>query len=144
MWSFFLMPWQACRSSGSTDIPVSNSAWQTDCSRTSSAISDDTELILTVSLLLHWASLNLLCSNWDIRSSRRSLQRLEIDRLELTILYFAWKSLKRWFSSENFALMLFLKFSRLRTSSISLSFDKFSNWLLVRTIFDNNKLKGIN
>ena len=30
------------QSSGSTDIPVSDSTWHTDCSRTSTAISDDT------------------------------------------------------------------------------------------------------
>ena len=42
--------------------------------------------------------------------------------------------------------MSFLKFSRLRASSISSSFDKFSNLLHVRTIVDNNKLeeKGMN
>ena len=30
------------QSSGSTDIPVSDSTWHTDCSRTSTAISNDT------------------------------------------------------------------------------------------------------
>ena len=39
--------------SGSTDIPVRDSAWHTDYSRTSSAISDDTELISRVSLLVY-------------------------------------------------------------------------------------------
>ena len=139
--SFFLMWWQACRSSGSTDIPFSDSTWHTDCSRTSSAISDGTELISRVSILLYWSLFRTLRSNWVISSSRSSLQRLEIDRSELTISYFAWKSLKRSLSSENFALMSFLKLSRLRTSSISSSFYKFSNWLLVRTIVNNNKLE---
>ena len=37
--------------------------------------------------------------------------------------------------------MSFLNFSRLRTSSISLSFYNFSDWLLVCTIFNNNKLE---
>ena len=139
--SFFLMRWQACRSSGSTAIPVSESAWHTYCSRTSSAVWEGTGLISRVFLLLYWVLLRLFRSKWVIRSSRTSLQRLEIDRLELTMSYFAWKSLKRSLSSENLALMSFLKLSRLRTSSISSSFDKFSNWLLVRTIVSNNKLK---
>ena len=138
--SFFLMQWQACRSSSSTDVPVKDSAWHTDCSSRSSAISDGTGLISRVSLLFYWALFKLLHSNWVINSSRRSLQCLVIDRLELTISYFDLKLLKRSFSSENFILMSFLKFSRLRTSSISSSFDKFSNWLLVCTIF-NKKLK---
>ena len=141
MGSFFLMRWQACRLSGSTDVPVKDSAWHADCSSTSSAISDGIGLISRVSLLLYWALFKLLRSNWVIRSSRRSLQRLVIDRLELTISYFASKLLKRSFNSENFTLMSFLKFSRVRTSSISSSFDKFSNWLLVRTIFNSNKLE---
>ena len=117
--SFFLMRWQACGLSVSTDIPVRDSVWHTDCFRTSSAISDGTGLISRVSLLVYWALFKLLRSNWVIRSSRRSLQRLAIDRLELTISYFASISLKRSFSSENFTLMSLLKFSRLRTSSIS-------------------------
>ena len=82
---FFLMQWQACRSPGFTDIPVSDSVWHTDCSRISSAISNGTCLISRVSLLLYWALLRLWRFNWVIRSSRSSLQRLEIDRLELTI-----------------------------------------------------------
>ena len=61
----------------------------------------------------------ILRSDWVIRSTRRSLQRLVINMLELDISYFASKSLKRSFSLENFTLMSFLKFSRLRTSSIS-------------------------
>ena len=104
--------------SGSTDIPVSDSAWHTDCSRISSAMSDGTGLISRVSHLLYWALLRLLHSIWVICSSRSSLQHLEIDRLELTISYFTWKWLKRLLRSENFALMSFLKFSRLKTSSI--------------------------
>ena len=139
--SFFLMRWQACRSSGSTDVPVRDSAWHTDCFRTSSAISDGTELVLRVSLLVYWALFKLLHSNWVMRSSRTSLQRLVIDRLELTISYFASKLLRRSFSSENFTLTLFLKFSRPRTSSISSSFGKLSNWILVRTILKINKLE---
>ena len=137
-WYFFLMRWLSCRSSSSTDIPVRDSAWQTDCSRMLSAISDGTGLISRVSLLVYWALFKLLRSNWVIRSSRRSLQRLVIVRLELIISYFASKSLKRSFSSENFTFMSFLKFSRLKTSSISSSFDKFSTLLLVCTIFSNN------
>ena len=131
MRAFFLMRWQACRSSGSTDIPVRDSTWHTDGSRTLSAISDGTGLIVRVSLLLYWALFKLLRSNWVIHSSRRSLQRLVIDRLELTISYFDSKSLKRSFSSENFTLMSFLKFSRLRTSSIDFLFVPFlirRNW----------------
>ena len=124
--SFFLMWWQACRSSGSTDIPVRDSAWHTDCSRVSSAISDGTGLVSRVSLPVYWALFKLLHSNWVICSSRRSWQHLVIYRLELTILHFASKSLKRSFSLENFTLMSFIKFSRLRTSSISSSFDKSS------------------
>ena len=44
-WSFFIW-WQACRSSGFADIPVSDNAWHKDCSKTLLAISDDTGLIL--------------------------------------------------------------------------------------------------
>ena len=137
--SYFLMRWQVSRSSGSTDVPVSDSASHTDCSRISSAIC--TGLISSVSLLLYWALFRLLRSNWAMHSRRSSLQRLEINRLELTVSYFAWKSLNQSLSSENFALMSFLKFSRLRTLSISSSFDKFSDWLLVRTIVNNNNLE---
>ena len=121
-----------------TSLQVIRFSWY---ARTSSAISDGTGLILRVSLLVYWALFKSLHSNWVIRSSRRSLQRLVIYRLEWTISYFASKPLKRSFSLENFALMSFLKFSRLRTSSVSSSFDKFSNWLLVCTIFNNNKLE---
>ena len=135
--SFFLIRWQACRSSGSTDTPVSDHVWHTDYSNTSSTVSYGTGL--RVSLLLYWVLFRLLRSNWVIRSSRFSLQRLEVDRFELTISYFAWKLLKRSLSSENFALMSLLKISRLRT--ISSSFDKFSNWVLVGTIVNDNKLE---
>ena len=85
--SFFLMWWQVCRLSSSIDIPVRYSAWDTDCSRVSSAISDGTGLISRVYLLLYWALFKLLRSNWVIRPSRRSLQCLVINRLELTISY---------------------------------------------------------
>ena len=61
--SFVLMQWQACRSSGFTDISIRDSAWHTDCSRTSSAISDGTRLISRVSLLVYWALFKLLHSN---------------------------------------------------------------------------------
>ena len=37
------MRWQACRLSGSTDIPVRDSAWHTDCSRTSGERDRDRE-----------------------------------------------------------------------------------------------------
>ena len=94
-WFFFLMWWQAGRLSSSTDISISDSACYTDFSRTSSAISDGTGLISRVSLLLYWVLFKLLCSNWVICSSRRSLQHLEIDRLELTFSYFALKLLKK-------------------------------------------------
>ena len=133
------MRWEACRSSGSTDIPVSDSPWHENCSRTPLAISGDTGLISSIFLLLYWVLFRLLYSNWVMHSSRSSLQRLEIDRLELTISYFALKSLIQSFSSENIKLMSFLKLSRLRTSSISSSYGKFSKWHLVHIIF-NNKL----
>ena len=84
--SFFLMQWQACRSSGSTGIPVRDDAWHTGCFRTSSAISDGTGLVSRVSRLVYWALFKLLHSNWVICSSRRSLQRPVIDRLEFRIL----------------------------------------------------------
>ena len=106
--SFFFMRWQDCRVSGSTDIPVSDSAWHTDCSRTSSAISDGTGLISRNSLQLYRALYRLLRSNWVISSSRSSL-RFEMDRFESTISYSAWKSLKQSFSSKKFWLMSFLK-----------------------------------
>ena len=122
---FFFMWWQACRLSGFTDIPVNDSAWHTDCSRTSSVKPEGTGLIYRVSLLLYWALLRLLHSDWVIHSSRSLLQRLEIDRLELTISYFSWKSLQWSLSSKNFVLISYLKFSRLRTSSISSSLHVF-------------------
>ena len=43
-------------------------------------------------------------------------------KLELNISYFACKLLKQSFSPENFELMSFLKFSRLRTSSFPINF----------------------
>ena len=43
-------------------------------------------------------------------------------KLELNISYFACKLLKQLFSPENFELMSFLKFSRLRTSSFPINF----------------------
>ena len=62
--SFFFMRWQqACRQSGCNDIPVSDTSWHTDCSRTSSAISDGTGLISRVSLLLYLAVFSLLRFN---------------------------------------------------------------------------------
>ena len=107
--SFFLMWWQACRLSSSTDIPVNDSTWLTDCFRTSLAISDGTGLISRVSLMLYRALFRLLHSNWIIHSSRSSLQHLE--KLITTF------------------------------SSINSSFHKISNWRLVCTIVDNNKLE---
>ena len=133
------MRWKSYRSSGSRDISVGDSAWHANYSKTLSTISDGTGLISRVSLLLHLMFFSLLSSNWLIRSSRGSLQHLEIDRLEFTLSYLTSKSLKRSFSSENFELMPFLKLLRLRISSMSSSFDKFSNWLLIPIIVDNNK-----
>ena len=122
---FFLIRWQACSSSGSTNILVDDSVWHTDYSKTSSTISGGTGLISIVSLLLYGALFRLLRSNWVIHLTRSSLQRLEIDRLEFSISYLASKSLKRSISPENFELMSFLKSSRLKTSSMSSSSDKF-------------------
>ena len=113
---FFFMWWQACRSSGSTGTPVDDSAWHTDVpgcpQQYQMALGWFREFLFYY--IERYSSYNILIE---------SLQGLEIDRLELTILYFASKSLKRSFRSENFALMSFLKFSKLRTSSISSSFS---------------------
>ena len=106
-------------------------AHRSDSYRASSTISDSTGLISRVPRLLYWALFRLLHSNSLIRSRRSSLERPEIDSLELIISYFAWKLLTQSFSSENFSLVSVLKLSRLITSSIdslSVSLLIIINW----------------
>ena len=131
------MWWQDFRSSGSTDIPVNGSAWHHRLFQDIIRNTDDTGLISRVSLLLYWALLRLLHSNWVIRSSIEAhCNVLKSTGLSWPFHIFI-ENCKQSFSSENLKLMPFLKFSRLWTLSISSSSDMFSNWLLVH----NSKLK---
>ena len=130
--SFFLMWWQACRSSGSTDIPVRDSAWHTDCSRTSSAISDGTGLISRVSLLLYWALFKLQHSNWVITGPWN--RQVRVDHF-----VFCFKIIKTIISLWKLRINVILKI--FKTENFINKFF-FFNWLLVCTIFNNNTLEN--
>ena len=65
--------WQACKSSGTTLTPVSDSALQILSSKTSSWISAGTGFNSIVSRLLYWELVTALRSNWIILVSRWEL-----------------------------------------------------------------------
>ena len=65
--------WQACKSSGTTLTPVSDSALQILSSKTSSWILAGTGFSSIVSRLLYWELVTALHSNWIILVSRWEL-----------------------------------------------------------------------
>ena len=119
--SFFFKRWHVSRSSGFTSRPARDNALQTLLSRTSSPIVAGTGFISSDSRRCYWVLLTAFLSNWTILSLSNWLQ-------------FYWQLvLKKGFHivSENHRND---RSSTLISSSINSSFERFSSWLLVRTI----------
>ena len=128
--SFFFKGWHAWRSSGFTSWLVRDNALQMLFSRTSSPTDAGTGFISSDSRQWYWALLTAFLSNWTILSVSKRLQFLLTVSSELRISYRLRKSSKRLVRSDSLEDMS----STLISSSINYFFERFSNWLLVRTI----------
>ena len=132
--SFFLRRWQAWRSSGITSWPVRERALQTLTSSSSLLIDAGTWFISIDSHRWYWALLTAFLSNWMIYSLSSRLQFFETASSEDRISNLLVKSsnrVVRFTSLEEISSMLI-------SSSINSSFERCSNWLLVRTIIKDN------
>ena len=128
--SFFFKRWHAWRSSDFTSWPVRDNALQTLLSRTSSSIEAGTGFISRDSRRWCYALLTALLSNWIILSPSKRLQFLLTVSSQERISYRLRKSSKRLVRSDSLEDIS----STLISSSINSSFERFSSWLLVRTI----------
>ena len=128
--SFFLKQWHAWRLSGFTSWPVRNNALQTLLSRTSSPIEAGTGFISRDSWLWYCALLTAFLSNWTIPSPSKWLQFLLTASSKERISY-QFRRLSKWLVRSD---SLEDTSSTLISSSINSSFERFSSWLLVRTI----------
>ena len=108
--------WQACKSSGTTLTPVSDSALQILSSKTASWISAGTGFNSIVSCLVYWELVTVLHSNWIILVSRREWQLLHCCNSEQSSSYFDENSLNLSDKSVSFAFMLLTKLFKLSSS----------------------------
>ena len=126
----FFKLWHAWRSSGFTWWLVRDNALQTLFSRTLSPIDTGTGFISSGSWWWYWALLTAFLSHWTIYSVSKQLRFLLTVSSELRISYCLRKWSKRLVRSDNLEDMS----PTLINSSINSSFERFSSWLLVRTI----------
>ena len=126
----FFKRWHSWRSSGFISWPVRDNALQTLFSRISLPIDAGTGFMSCDSRWWYWALLTAFLSNWTILSVSKRLQFLLTVSSELRISYRLRKSSKRLVRSDSLEDMS----STLISSSIYSSFERFSSWLLVRTI----------
>ena len=127
---FFCKRWHAWRLLGFTLCPVMDNTLQTLFSRMSSPIETGTWFISSNSQWWYWALLTAFLSNWTILSVCKWLEFLLTVSSELRISYYLRKSLKWLVRSDSLEDMS----STLISLSINSSFERFSSWLLVRTI----------
>ena len=126
--SFFFKRWQACKSSGLTSCPVKESALQMFISSSSALIDGWTGFTSTDSRRWYWAFVTAFLSNWTTLLVNL-LQFLAIAMSDETTSNLK-KSSNRFDKSKSFYDIS----STVMSSSISSSFERFSNWLFVWTI----------
>ena len=128
--SFFFKRWQACKSFGLTSCSVKENALQMLTSSSSSLIDGGTGFTSTDSRRWYWAFVTAFLSDWTTLSVNNLLQFLAIAKSDETTSNLLRKS-TNWFDK----LESFYDISpTVMSSSISSSFEGFSNWLFVRTI----------
>ena len=138
--SFFSRRWHAWRSSRITSWPVRERALQT-LSYSSSLLIDAGTGFISINLWQwYWALLTAFLSSWTIHSLRSRLQFFETASSEDKISSLLIKSSNLVVSftsldSEGISSMLI-------SSSINSSFERCSNWLLVRTTVKDNLKYG--
>ena len=128
--SFFFKRWQACKSSGLTSCPVKENALQKFTLSSSSLAEGGTWFTSTDSRRWYWAFATAFLSNWTTISVNNLLQFLAIAKSDETTSNPLKKSSNRFDKSESFDDIS----STVMSSSISSSFERFYNWLLVGTI----------
>ena len=135
---FFFKRWQSCKSCGLTSCPVKESALQMFSLSSSSLIDGGTAFISTNSRWWYWALVTAFLFNWKTLSDNNLLQFLEMAKSDETTSNLLKKLSNRFVKSDIFYVMS----STVMSSSISSSFEMFSNLLLVRTILveDDNRM----
>ena len=136
--SFFFKRWQACKSFGLTSCPIKHSALQMFGSNCSSLIHLGRGFTSTDSHQWYWDLVTALLSNWTTLLVNNLLQFLVMAKSDETTSNLLKKSSNRFVKWEIFDVMS----STVMSSSNSSSFERFSNWLLVRTILvgDDNRM----
>ena len=136
--SFFFKQWQACKLFALTWCLVKESDLQMFSSSPSSLIDGGTGFTSTDSHRWYWTLVTAFLSNWTTLLVSNLLQFLVMaksDEITSNLL----KKSSNWFvKSEIFDVMS----STVMSSSISSSFERSSNWLLVQTILveDDNRM----
>ena len=136
---FFFKPWQACKSSGLPLCPVKESAWQMFSSSSSLLIDGGTGFTFTNSRWWYWALVTAFLSNWTTLLVNNLLQFLEMTNSDETTSNLLKKLSSQFAKPDIFDVMS----STVMSSSIISSFERFSNWFLVRTILveDDNRIQ---
>ena len=135
--SFFFKWWQACKSFGLTSCPVKASASQMFSLSSSSLIDGGIGFTSTDSRRWYWTLVTAFLFSWTTLSVSNLLQFLVMAKSDEATSNLLKKSSNWFIKSEIFHVMS----SAMTSSSISSS-KRFSNWLLVRTIFveDDNRI----
>ena len=131
--SFFFKQRQACKSFGLTSCSVKESVSQMFSLSSSSLIDAGIGFTSTNSRWWYWALVTELLSSWTTLSVSNLLQFLVMAKSDETTSNLLKKSSNRLFKSEIFDVISLTVMS----SSTSSSFERFSNWLLVRSISRN-------
>ena len=136
--SFFFKWWQTCKSFGLTSCPVKESASQMFSSSSSSLIDGGIGFTSTDSHRWYWALVTAFLSSWITLSVSNLLQFFVMAKSDETTSNLLKKSSNRFVKSEIFDVMS----STVMSSSISSSFERFSNWLLFLTVLveDDNRM----
>ena len=124
----FFSRWHACKSSGATSCQVREIALQTVSSRTLSQISRGTRLTSRYFLRWYWTFLTGFHSNLIICWCTRALLFFVINRLDFNSSCFevsnqSFKAFNSMLISDNWS-----------SSSVNFSPEKFSIWVLVKTM----------
>ena len=127
---FFFKRWQTCKSFGLISCPVKESASQMFSWSSSSLIDGGIGFTSTDSRRWYWALVTVFLSSWTTLPVSNLFQFLVMAKSDETTSYLLKKSSNRFVKSEIFYVIS----STVMSSSISSSFERFSNWLLVRTI----------
>ena len=136
--SFFFKRWLTLKTFGLTSCVVKESDLQMFSSSSSSLIDGGTGFTSTYHRRWYWTLVTAFLFKWTIFSVSNLLQFLVMANSDETTSNLLKKSSDRFLKSEIFDVMSMTVMS----SSISSSFERFSNWLLVQTILveDDNRM----